>query len=55
MFISERRWVKVVAHVVRRLWEIDGNSRGDKLTPGAQAVFSPETYVLQMLHAHATP
>ena len=24
MFISERRWIKVVAHVIRRLWDMDG-------------------------------
>lgn len=24
MFISERRWIKVVAHVVRRLWSMEG-------------------------------
>lgn len=26
MFISERRWIRVVAHVVRRLWAMDGKS-----------------------------
>ncbi|CAM9890081.1 unnamed protein product, partial [Hapterophycus canaliculatus] len=24
MFVSERRWIKVVAHVIRRLWDMDG-------------------------------
>lgn len=24
MFVSERQWIKVVAHVVRRLWDMDG-------------------------------
>ena len=24
LFVSERRWIKVVAHVIRRLWDMDG-------------------------------
>ncbi|CAM9432354.1 unnamed protein product, partial [Scytosiphon promiscuus] len=24
MFVSERRWIKTVAHIIRRLWDMDG-------------------------------
>ncbi|CBJ25454.1 expressed unknown protein [Ectocarpus siliculosus] len=35
MFVSERRWIKVVAHVIRRLWDMDGRPEDVAAAGGA--------------------
>ncbi|CAN0499478.1 unnamed protein product, partial [Ectocarpus sp. 12 AP-2014] len=37
MFVSERRWIKVVAHVIRRLWDMDGRPEDVAAAAGTAA------------------
>lgn len=41
MFISEQRWIKVVAHVVRRLWDMDGNPNRHRSVPVGPSLKRP--------------
>lgn len=46
MFISEGRWLKLVAHIVRRLWQIDGTPQTAGTTTSATHLQRASTHPL---------